>query len=44
MVRLEGNNAARGREVLAGSGLNIEAAESLADAAQKVVVAAGGEA
>ena len=44
VVRLEGNSAARGREVLAGSGLNIEAAESLADAAQKVVVAAGGEA
>ena len=44
VVRLEGNNAARGREVLAGGGLNIEAAESLADAAQKVVVAAGGEA
>ena len=44
VVRLEGNNAARGREVLAGSGLNIEAAASLADAAQKVVVAAGGEA
>ena len=44
VVRLEGNNAARGREVLAGSGLNIEGAESLADAAQKVVVAAGGEA
>ena len=44
VVRLEGNNAALGREVLAGSGLNIEAAESLADAAQKVVVAAGGEA
>ena len=44
VVRLEGNNASRGREVLAGSGLNIEAAESLADAAQKVVLAAGGEA
>ena len=44
VVRLEGNNAARGREVLAESGLNIEAAASLADAAQKVVVAAGGEA
>ena len=42
VVRLEGNNAARGREVLAGSDLNIEAAASLADAAQKVVVAAGG--
>ena len=36
-----GNNAALGREVLAGSGLNIEAAESLTDAAQKVVAAAG---
>ena len=44
VVRLEGNNASRGREVLGGSVLNIEAAESLADAAQKVVLAAGGEA
>ena len=43
VVRLEGNNAALGREVLAGSGLNIQAAESLTDAAQKVVAAAGGE-
>ena len=42
VVRLEGNNAVLGREVLAGSGLNIEAAESLTDAAQKVVAAAGG--
>ncbi len=42
VVRLEGNNAQLGREVLAGSGLNIEAAESLTDAAQKVVAAAGG--
>ena len=42
VVRLEGNNAAVGREVLAGSGLNIQAAESLTDAAQKVVTAAGG--
>ena len=41
VVRLEGNNSALGREVLAGSGLNIEAAESLTDAAQKVVAAAG---
>ena len=41
VVRLEGNNAALGREVLAESGLNIEAAESLTDAAQKVVAAAG---
>ena len=42
VVRLEGNNATLGREVLANSGLNIEAAESLTDAAQKVVAAAGG--
>ena len=42
VVRLEGNNAQLGREVLASSGLNIEAAESLTDAAQKVVAAAGG--
>ena len=42
VVRLEGNNAALGREVLAGSGLNIQAAESLTDAAQKVVAASGG--
>jgi len=42
VVRLEGNNAALGREVLAKSGLNIQAAESLTDAAQKVVAAAGG--
>ena len=41
VVRLEGNNAALGREVLAGSGLNIEAAESLTVAAQNVVAAAG---
>ena len=42
VVRLEGNNAVVGREVLAGSGLNIQAAESLTDAAQKVVAATGG--
>ena len=43
VVRLEGNNAERGREVLASSGLNIIAADSLSDAAEKVVVAASGE-
>ena len=41
VVRLEGNNALRGRQILAESGLNIEAAEGLADAAQRVVAAAG---
>ena len=43
VVRLEGNNAELGREVLASSGLNIIAADSLSDAAEKVVVAASGE-
>ena len=42
VVRLEGNNADVGREVLGQSGLNIIAASSLADAAEKVVAAAGG--
>ncbi len=41
VVRFEGNNALRGREVLAASGLNIIAAESLTDAAEKAVAAAG---
>ena len=42
VVRLEGNNAELGREVLKTSGLNIIAATSLSDAAEKVVAAAGG--
>ncbi|GJM12486.1 MAG: succinate--CoA ligase [ADP-forming] subunit beta [Pseudohongiella sp.] len=42
VVRLEGNNAELGREVLETSGLNIIAATSLSDAAEKVVAAAGG--
>ena len=42
VVRLEGNNAELGRQVLAESGLNIIAATSLTDAAQQVVAAAGG--
>jgi len=42
VVRLEGNNADLGRQVLADSGLNIIAANSLTDAAQQVVAAAGG--
>ena len=44
VVRLEGNNAGLGRQVLADSGLNIIAATSLTDAAQQVVAAAGGAA
>lgn len=43
VVRLEGNNAELGAKKLAESGLNIEAATSLTDAAQKVVAAAGGK-
>jgi succinyl-CoA synthetase beta subunit len=43
VVRLEGTNAELGREVLAGSDLDIIAAESLTDAAQKVVAAAEGK-
>jgi succinyl-CoA synthetase beta subunit len=44
VVRFEGNNAVKGRERLAESGLNIIAAESLTDAAEKAVAAAGGQA
>ena len=42
VVRLEGNSAELGREVLKNSGLNIIAATSLSDAAEKVVAAASG--
>ena len=42
VVRLEGTNAALGRELLSNSGLSIIAAESLTDAAQRVVRAAVG--
>ena len=42
VVRLEGNNAELGKKVLAESGLDIIAAESLTDAAQQVVKAAEG--
>ena len=40
VVRLEGTNVDKGRELLATSGLDIIAAEDLTDAAQKVVAAA----
>ncbi|WP_296051839.1 ADP-forming succinate--CoA ligase subunit beta [uncultured Alteromonas sp.] len=43
VVRLEGTNAELGREVLASSELDIIAAESLTDAAEKVVAAAEGK-
>ncbi|MCC5871830.1 MAG: ADP-forming succinate--CoA ligase subunit beta [Gammaproteobacteria bacterium] len=44
VVRFEGNNAENGRKRLADSGLNITAAKSLTDAADKAVAAAGGKA
>ena len=44
IVRLEGNNAELGQKVLADSGLNIIAANSLTDAAEQAVKAAGGAA
>ncbi|MCW8879308.1 MAG: ADP-forming succinate--CoA ligase subunit beta [Kangiellaceae bacterium] len=43
VVRLEGNNAELGQKVLAESGLNIIAANSLRDAAENVVAAAEGK-
>jgi succinyl-CoA synthetase beta subunit len=44
VVRLEGNNAEKGAQLLADSGLNIIAATSLTDAAEAVVNAAEGKA
>ncbi|MBT8138724.1 MAG: ADP-forming succinate--CoA ligase subunit beta [Gammaproteobacteria bacterium] len=41
VVRLEGTNSEQGKKVLQDSGLDIIAAESLTDAAQKAVAAAG---
>ncbi len=40
VVRLEGTNVDKGREMLAGSGLDIIAADDLTDAAKKAVAAA----
>ena len=40
VVRLEGTNAEKGREMLSSSGLNLIAAAGLTEAAQKVVEAA----
>lgn len=42
VVRLEGTNVAQGKEILAASGLNIVAADGMADAAQKIVEAVKG--
>ena len=42
VVRLEGTNVARGKEILTESGLNIITADGMADAAQKIVQAVKG--
>ncbi len=42
VVRLQGNKAAEGRAILAGSGLNITPVETLRDAGEAAVAAAGG--
>ncbi len=44
VVRFEGNNSALGRQTLADSGLNIIPGDSLVDAVEKAVAAAGGQA
>ena len=42
VVRLEGTEVTQGREILAKSGLKIETATDMGDAARRVVAAAGG--
>jgi len=39
VVRLEGTNVERGKDILATSNLNVTAADDLDDAAQKIVQA-----
>jgi succinyl-CoA synthetase beta subunit len=41
-VRLEGTNVKKGKQMLAESGLNIIAADGMADAAEKIVKAVQG--
>ena len=41
VVRLEGTNVELGKQILRESGLNITAAESMADGAQKIVSLVG---
>src|SRR6202035_3652570 len=42
VLRLEGTNVEQGREILKNSGLNFQVAETMKDAAEKAVAAAGG--
>jgi succinyl-CoA synthetase beta subunit len=39
VVRLEGTNVAKGKEILAASGLDITGADGMADGAEKIVKA-----
>jgi succinyl-CoA synthetase beta subunit len=41
IVRLEGTNVERGKEILKSSGLNFLIADGMKDAAEKAVAAAG---
>ena len=43
VVRLEGTNVEKGKEIMAASGLDIIAADNLGDAAKKIVAAVKGE-
>jgi succinyl-CoA synthetase beta subunit len=43
VIRLQGTNVGKGREILKGSGLNIISAERMDEAAEKVVKAAEGK-
>ncbi len=42
VVRLEGTNVEKGKEIISNSGLNVIAGDNLADAAQKIVKAVKG--
>jgi succinyl-CoA synthetase beta subunit len=42
VVRLEGTNVEKGKEIIANSGLNVIPADDLDDAAQKIVAAVKG--
>ena len=42
VVRLEGTNVEKGKEIIANSGLNVIAADDLSDGAQKIVKAVKG--
>ena len=44
VVRLEGTNVNKGKEIIAESGLNVIAADDLADGAKRIVEAVRGEA